>query len=529
MKFKHISVLPLISLIFLFLSFHHGAELTSSNAHARWDIIVPDDYATLQEAIDHAKPGYRILIKEGIYKENLVIDKPFILLCGKNKERTIIDGGKTTKDTIRVKADGITLRNLTIRNGWSENERLWDLAGIRIESSNVVVKNCIIKQNRLGINALTGCYNLTIENNTFIGDGILLANYVYSCKLDKKDFLHKIRNNTVNGKPLCYLANSRDLIVTGDVGQIILANCTNVTIEGISLRGTDFPIILGYCSNCIIRNVTVMDNDGEIILLHSRGCILENNEASGELHGICLDFLSEDNVVRYNVVHDNWVGISVLSGSSYNLICFNEVYNNAEGIAISSYCQHLGATKNILRDNWISRNNIGIIVGSGSNDNSIEKNFISSNRVGIIVKSSSDNLIMENIFVRNILSACFLNCSKNVWFKNYWNRPRLLPKLIPGCRRLGYLVVPWINVDPSPLKSVPYELRINLYKLPERPVISFFNFWREAASWQFVHAEMIPYAFTAFPLLVTRLISARTSRLVLFQITRFHCHAPPIA
>ena len=38
-----------------------------------WDIVVPDDYPTIQEAVDAVNPevGYRIFVRSGIYKENI--------------------------------------------------------------------------------------------------------------------------------------------------------------------------------------------------------------------------------------------------------------------------------------------------------------------------------------------------------------------------------------------------------------------------------------------------------------------------
>lgn len=420
-----------------------------------WDLVVPDDYPSIQAAVDHAEHGFRILVKKGFYRENVVVDKEGVCLHGVNREQTVIDGGKTTKHTVKIEASDVTLENFTIRNGWNENEALWDLSGIRIESSNATIRSCIVEQNRLGINVLTGSYNLTIENNSFVGDGILLGNYVYSCKLNKKDFLHNIVNNTVNDKPLHYFKNTCNLIVPEDAGQIILANCTNITIEGVYMEKTDFSITLGYCSSCRIRNLTVDDTDGEIILFHSKNCVLENITASRSLVGICLDFKSENNVIRYNEVYGNWVGVSILTGSSDNHLYLNNIHDNAEGIAIGSYCNNLRAHWNTIERNAIQRNNIGLVVVNESYENVFKKNTVVENRVGVLIKSSNNNFITMNIFRRNLVSATFLSCSANSWDENYWSRPRFLPKIIIGCRKLGWIQTPWVNIDFHPLRRIP--------------------------------------------------------------------------
>src|SRR5262245_12504393 len=69
--------------------------------------IVPDDYPTIQAAIDAAAPGDVIQVKAGTYRESLVINKPISLVAKSynqddpTKNTVIIDGsGQTTTITI---------------------------------------------------------------------------------------------------------------------------------------------------------------------------------------------------------------------------------------------------------------------------------------------------------------------------------------------------------------------------------------------------------------------------------------------
>lgn len=54
---------------------------------------------------------------------------------------------------------------------------------------------------------------------------------------------------------------------------------------------------------------------------------------------------------------------------------------------------------------------------------------------------------------------CYYN---NKWSRNYWDRPRLLPKPIIGTRRIVinedlFLDIPWVNFDWHPAQE-PYDI-----------------------------------------------------------------------
>jgi pectin methylesterase-like acyl-CoA thioesterase len=53
-------------------------------------IVVPDNYPTIQEAINHANEGDTISVKAGTYYENIVVTKS-ISLNGESSSNTIID------------------------------------------------------------------------------------------------------------------------------------------------------------------------------------------------------------------------------------------------------------------------------------------------------------------------------------------------------------------------------------------------------------------------------------------------------
>jgi len=90
-------------------------------------LIVPDDYPTVQAAIDAASPGDTVLVRTGTYSENLTLNKPIVLTAefydpvDPTRNTTIIDGGTSGQLNTVVIPTGIapmpTIRGFVIRNG----------------------------------------------------------------------------------------------------------------------------------------------------------------------------------------------------------------------------------------------------------------------------------------------------------------------------------------------------------------------------------------------------------------------------
>jgi hypothetical protein len=71
------------------------------------DIVVPDDYPTIQEAINNANEGDTVFVTNGTYCENVVVNKT-IVLTGESSENTVVDGGGVGT-VVQVNSDGVTI------------------------------------------------------------------------------------------------------------------------------------------------------------------------------------------------------------------------------------------------------------------------------------------------------------------------------------------------------------------------------------------------------------------------------------
>lgn len=74
-------------------------------------------YATIQAAVDAAKPGDLVLVHPGVYKEAVVVEKPDnLVIRGTDRNTVIIDGEFTRDNGIKILANGVAVENLTARN-----------------------------------------------------------------------------------------------------------------------------------------------------------------------------------------------------------------------------------------------------------------------------------------------------------------------------------------------------------------------------------------------------------------------------
>ncbi len=77
---------------------------------------VPLDYSTIQAAVDAAQPGDLVLVDRGVYKEEVSVTTPSIVIRGVDRNATIIDGEFVRGNGISILADAVAVENLTARN-----------------------------------------------------------------------------------------------------------------------------------------------------------------------------------------------------------------------------------------------------------------------------------------------------------------------------------------------------------------------------------------------------------------------------
>ena len=373
-------------------------------------IYVPDDYKTIQGAIDAASPGDTVIVRSGIYYENVHL----------NKQLSLIGEGMPTIDARGIgSAITITANNTLIKGFRCVNTFSQNAAGIKVESDGNIIRDNICKNNvYFGIllwnSSKNIIFNNTCEDN---GGGIhlrnssenrILMNTFINCGLSigNNSDDNEVSGNMVNGRPLVYLEGVEGVEIT-DAGQVILVRCKGVTVRNCFIHHTTIGIELWNSLNCTIKNNKIYDcNLGSIHLSDSsRNKILNNTCENGD-DGIHLGHSSKNMLSGNKISGYDFFGIS-LWHSTRNKITNNKICKNGIGI----FLWH--SMKNRILNNSYENNRIGIYLGH-SLKNKISKSRIYKNAFsGIYLWYSSNNNIYLNNF-NNSNNVCSYN-SDNIW------------------------------------------------------------------------------------------------------------------
>ena len=105
----------------------HGgtaAAVTPSSAGGA-TIEVPADYATIQEAVDAAKPGDLVVVSPGVYNEAVNVETENLTIRGLDRNEVVLDGQFELDNGIRVLgAGGVAIENMTAIN-YTGNGFFW--------------------------------------------------------------------------------------------------------------------------------------------------------------------------------------------------------------------------------------------------------------------------------------------------------------------------------------------------------------------------------------------------------------------
>ena len=292
--------------------------------------------------------------------------------------------------------DGIILWescNNTLTNNTANSNTIHGIALFDSSINNLIINNTCNSNSASGIGLWYSSKN-NIKNNTcnsnywdgiylnYSGNNNIIGNRFEKCGIGIEgnfieDFnTHIIENNTVNGKPIYYYKNTRGITVPDDAGQVIIANCSSITVKNINASSTSGGIDLAYTNNSIIENNTCNSNNCD---------------------GICLWYSSNNTITNNTCCNSNNCGGISTGYSSNNLIACNNVSNNEK-----SGFELCNSWNNTLTNNTANSNrDLGICLYSSSNYNIIYNNYFNNmdntwddgNNIWNITKTNGTNII----------------------------------------------------------------------------------------------------------------------------------------
>ena len=299
-------ICALLALLIGFLAFR------ATHQNAVGVIWVPDDYATIQAAIDAANPGDMIQVRAGVYTENLTLNKPVSLVAetfdpvNPANNQTVLDGGGGAT-TILIPA-GLTqmpvIRGFVIRNS---------VDGIQAASEFIAEYNFL--------------YSATNLVSYQKGSGGFNRNNVYFHASDNALRLDSIE------RPLL-IENNRILYNGGDGIEL-------------SLQNIEIPpalIEVQIWNNMVLGNredgIQLIDDAGNAQDTNLRFVIRGNLIANNKKAGIGLtpntktleDYSGADIVEAVRVFNNTFYGNDYGISGGDNLVAFNNIIVNSLNI-----------------------------------------------------------------------------------------------------------------------------------------------------------------------------------------------------
>jgi len=278
----------------------------------------------IQPVIDAAAAGDVVEVLRGQYPGNLVIARPLTL---RGIGRPTISGG-LQGDTIRVKAEDVTIEGLIVRD--SGDSLLAQNAGIYLSpgSHRAVVRRNDLVYNLFGM-WIEKANDVRVEHNLIVG---------------KREYGSSQRGN---GVQLYNTTGAR--IIGNNIGFVRDALYVDVSHDAIFRGNRLHHSRYGTHYMNSYRNLWE-DNDsysnrGGLALMEVRDQVVRNNRAWGNSdHGIMLRTL-QDSVVEGNVVADNGRGFFIYD-VEYATLRGNLVVGNKVGVHLSA-----GSTRNTVEGN----------------------------------------------------------------------------------------------------------------------------------------------------------------------------------
>jgi len=348
-----------------------GADGQVEAAHELLDrnvsvTVGEDGIETVQEAVEAAEAGTTVRVPEGVYREEVVVDKP-LTVVGEGDTRIVGDGNGTV---VSVEADDTAVVSLNV-SGVGEETAAAPGHGTE--------------------------WDETVERAYGHSD----AGVVF--------------NNTSRG---LVHASEIDTPSTG----VLFFDTEGGVVSDTTVRGTD-EWLDGFMGVLTIRSPAVVENSSfhggrDSVYSHaSDGLVVRGNYMEDGRFGVHLMYTSET-LVRNNSIRDKDLsGVIIMTRPTGNYVVGNDVRGSQNGVSTVG-------TRSYFADNVLVDNDNGLRIGARSSV--YTRNVMAGNDHGARASSIlPSNEVVENDFVDNGVQVTSAEGAMRIWgddgVGNYWS------------------------------------------------------------------------------------------------------------
>lgn len=293
-------------------------------------------FANITTAIANASDGDIIRVSEGIYEENLIIDKALTI---EGIGRPILRG-PGTGSVVLIAADDCVFRGFRVEHSGSDLQQ--EDAGILIRSKRNTVEDNDLKDILFGIYLYHAADN-RIRQNRIVG-----RQEIESGERGAGLHLWNSPNNTLEGNEISFTRDG--MYIQSSPNNTITGNRISNLRYGVHYMNSDsnsfennvfFDNVAGgaimYSQKIILRRNAFVHNRGfssfGLLFQDCRSCIAEDNLILNNATGLFLE-ATLDSTFRRNTIAENDTAIQLFSSSSSNVFAENNFIDNLSPVRL---------------------------------------------------------------------------------------------------------------------------------------------------------------------------------------------------
>lgn len=298
--------------------------------------IGPADYRTISDAVKNAPEGVRILVRPGLYHEQIVIDKPVEIVGDGPLKEIILES--SSSDCIFMKTDYAVVRGLTLRLRVSDQNAIY--YGVDIPQGRLVLENCDITSNSSACIGIHGPGADPIIRKCRIHDSKVSGIFIYDnsrATIDECD----IYANTLSG---IEIKSGADPIIQdcrvhdGKTSGILIFDKARGTISNCDIYANVYAgVEIKTGGNPTLQSCQIHDGKQGGVYVHDDGAgqIIDCDIYGNTYPSIEIRMGGSPNVQRCRIFDSKQSGIHAAEGSR-GTISGCDIYGNAlAGLEIS--------------------------------------------------------------------------------------------------------------------------------------------------------------------------------------------------